>query len=64
MMLNNCNKCIYKRTVPGDAHISCVNPDPDMTGDEHGILSGWFFYPVVFDPVWGTKECVNFKEKD
>ena len=63
-MLNDCNKCIYKRSIPGDAHIQCVNPDPDMTGNQHGINSGWFWYPMNFDPTWATKKCVNFKEKD
>jgi len=38
-----------------------------MTGNEHGIRSGWFMYPALFDPIWMTKECDNFEpleEKD
>jgi hypothetical protein len=58
---DSCYNCIYKRNVPGDAHIACSNPDPNMTGNPHGIKKGWFFYPVVFDPIWMTKKCDNFK---
>jgi len=59
-----CSSCKHKRTVPGDAHIRCANPDPDMTGYPHGIRQGWFYYPVLFDPVWMTKECNNYECKD
>lgn len=59
----NCYKCVYKRNVPGNAHIKCNNPDPDMTGDPHGIRNGWYIYPMLFDPIWRTKECINFEEK-
>ncbi len=61
--LGDCYKCIYKGNVPGDAHISCANPDLNMTGDPHGIANGWFFYPIVFDPIWRTKVCNNFVSK-
>ena len=54
--------CIHKRNVPGDAHISCVNPDPNVKGDPHGIRNGWFFYPLVFDPIWGDN-CSNYQTK-
>lgn len=59
----DCYKCKYKQDVPGNAHIMCSNPDPKMTGDPHGIRNGWFIYPVLFDPIWRTKECDNFEEK-
>jgi len=61
-MMTECYKCIHRRNIPGDAHTRCSNPDPDMTGDEHGIKSGWFMYPINFDPVWKTKLCLNMKE--
>jgi len=60
----NCYKCKYLRKIPGNCHIQCSKPDVDMTGDTHGIRSGWFFYPINFDPVWMTKECSNYEEKD
>ena len=60
-MANNCYECKNKRNVPGNCHIQCVKPDPKMTGNEHGIRSGWFMYPMLFDPVWATKKCVNFE---
>ena len=61
--MNECWKCINKREVPGDAHIACANPDPDMKGNPHGIRNGWFYYPILFDPVWKEKDCSNFEEK-
>lgn len=32
-----------------------------MEGHPHGIKNGWFFYPILFDPVWKTKECGNYE---
>jgi len=61
VMRAECWRCKFKREVPGDAHIRCTNPDPDMTGNEHGIRNGWFDYPMLFDPAWKTKLCSNFK---
>lgn len=46
-----CYRCKYKRTIPRDAHIACINPDQNMTCDPHGQQAGWFFYPINFDPV-------------
>ena len=59
---DNCYECKHKRNVPGNAHIMCMKPDPDMTGDPYGIQNGWFVYPVVFDPVWKTKICSNHEK--
>lgn len=58
-----CHNCKFARSVAGNTHISCVNPDTKMTGNPHGIRNGWFFYPLLFDPIWGTKDCNNFEEK-
>lgn len=58
-----CWDCEYKEEVPGNAHIQCRKPDSEMTGDPHGIRMGWFFYPLLFDPIWKTKSCSNFKVK-
>lgn len=58
-----CGECKHGRAVPGNCHIRCVHPDSEMTGNEHGINRGWFYYPTLFDPVWGTKECSNFEQK-
>lgn len=59
--MNKCHQCIHKRNVPWNAHIECVNPDPNMTGNPHGVRNGWFYYPILFDPVWATKKCVNYR---
>lgn len=61
---NECYYCIHKHNVPGNAHIACRRPDHLMEGDEHGIKNGWFFYPILFDPIWKTKKCNNFKFKE
>lgn len=54
-----CWCCEHKRSVAGNAHIRCANPDAFMLGDSHGIRSGWFFYPLLFDPIWKTRSCAN-----
>jgi len=59
-----CSKCVNRGTVPGNCHIACKDPDPNMKGDPHGIRNGWFFYPFLFDPIWRTKECANYKPKE
>mgnify|MGYP001574115623 CR=1 FL=1 len=58
---NNCYNCINMREVPGECHIQCVKPDPHMKGNLHGIRKGWFFYPLLFDPVWMEKKCDNYE---
>ena len=62
-MMNECWTCKSRYPVPGNAHIGCSTPDPDMTGNEHGIKNGWFVYPYCFDPTWKTKDCVNFQSE-
>jgi len=62
--INECYSCKYRRSIPGDAHSQCINPDPKMTGREGGIRNGWFYYPINFDPVWKQKECNNYETKD
>ena len=63
-VMRECDKCKHRREVPGNYHIMCVNPDPEMTGHEHGIRNGWFAYPLLYDPTWKTKLCDNFEPVD
>jgi hypothetical protein len=63
-METNCYKCKYRKELSWSAHSKCIKPDEEMTGHEHGIKNGWFFYPSNFDPIWRTKECNNFEKKD
>lgn len=58
-----CYSCKYHREVPGNTHIQCVNPDPGMVGNPHGVRHGWFFYPILFDPTWKEKLCDNYERK-
>jgi len=61
---SECYSCKFMREVPGNAHIKCIYPDPYMIGSDHGIKNGWFFYPILFDPVWKEKLCNNYEEKE
>ena len=63
-MRNECYHCANKREVPGNAHIKCVKPDADMIGNKHGIINGWFMYPLLFDPVWKETMCKNFENHE
>ena len=49
------------KRIIGNAHIKCIKPDPDMSGNEHGIRMGWFMYPIIFDPTWKEKDCSNYE---
>jgi len=60
---DECYSCVNRRSIPGDAHSLCVKPDPTMTGNPHGVRSGWFLYPLNFDPVWKEKLCKTYEEK-
>lgn len=59
-----CDKCQNRQPIPGDNHIMCLDPDPDMVGNDHGVKKGWFNYPVCFDPIWKMRRCRHFKPKD
>ena len=61
-MKPNCYDCIYRRSIPGDAHSACQNRAAKVIGDAHGIRSGWFFWPFNFDPTW-LRSCDGFSEK-
>jgi hypothetical protein len=40
-----------------------VSSSLNIEADPHGIRSGWFCWPINFDPVW-LISCDGFKEKD
>lgn len=50
---NGCYNCKNMRSIPGNCHIMCTKPDPDMTGHPHGIKNGWFLYPLLFLILFG-----------
>ena len=58
---NECYSCEHRRTIPGDAHLECVEPDTEMKGIVYGIMNGWFKYPFNYDPGWKEKDCKNYK---
>lgn len=59
----NCGECAYKRSIPGNAHISCENREAKVDGNKFGIERGWFFWPLNFDPAW-LKSCDGFKSRE
>lgn len=58
----NCYKCVHKMEVPGSRHSMCNNMTAKVTGNQHGIKSGWFAWPYNFDPVW-LQSCDGFSDK-
>ena len=59
----DCYKCVHRLDVPGDAHSRCNNHNAKVTGDAHGVRSGWFHWPVNFDPTW-LVSCNGFSNKE
>ena len=55
----DCYECQHRNNIPGNAHSSCANPFAKVTGNEHGIINGWFYWPWNFDPIWLTS-CTAF----
>ena len=58
-----CKKCKFKKNIPGDAHVSCSRIKTKVSNiNQHGSNSGWFMFPLNFDPIWGDK-CDAFVDK-
>jgi len=66
-----CQKCAYRRHIPGNCHIRCVYDwaqDPAMiaTFQEENQVSDharkWFSFPFNYDPCWGADQCEAFSE--
>lgn len=64
MSWKECKDCKSRRSIPGDCHVRCNDPDPEMTGNKAGIQGGWFNYPHNFDPTWMAKVCSNREAND
>lgn len=58
----DCYKCLHRRNLPGDCHISCDNKAATVFGNESGVKRGWFAWPWNYDPVW-LVSCNGFQEK-
>jgi hypothetical protein len=35
----------------------------DIRAEKHGVMSGWFMWPVNFDPIW-LRNCNGFAPKE
>lgn len=74
-----CYTCKHKGNVAGSAHSSCnalgepfevmmyvlsgTEPRVPIQANSHGIESGWFTWPIDFDPTW-LEYCGMYEEKD
>lgn len=61
--MNECYSCVHRLTIPGNAHTRCNNHAAKVEGDDYGIRSGWFMWPLNFDPTW-LKSCDGFSDKE
>ena len=55
-----CRSCAYRGQNPGTHHIRCLfdwTGRPMPAGSRHGIVSGWYMFPLNYDPVWMAEEC-------
>lgn len=61
-----CNGCAYRRSIPGNCHISCAfawGKHPDETNQTFNGFEisararQWFIFPLNYDPVWGPDSC-------
>ena len=62
----HCYTCVYRRNIPGNAHIECSRifgdiPEPKL--DPYGVKRGWCFWPVNFDPTW-VGPCAGYSETE
>lgn len=57
----NCYKCVHRGELPGSCHSRCNNIEAKVTADAHGVRSGWFMWPLNFDPVW-LESCDGFSD--
>ena len=65
--IKTCESCAYKTNIPGDAHIGCSfawekSENKPPKANEHGIKSGWYTFPLNFDPVWQEEPCKEHSE--
>lgn len=61
-MKPNCYECVHRLDVPGSGHSRCNNFGAKVKGNPHGTRSGWFVWPLNFDPTW-LEECDGFSDK-
>ncbi len=62
-MRTECWSCVHKRENTWTHHIACAKPSVDVlrNGSAHGKKNGWFFYPLLFDPVWKESLCPHYE---
>jgi len=60
-----CYQCKYRSNLVRDAHSGCTHPQPqslNIQADDYGINSGWFHFPLNFDPIW-LRNCDGFSNE-
>lgn len=77
--MSDCYSCKWRKSVPGSAHSACGHPsiknplamllkrstpkELNIKANPHGIKSGWFDFPVDFDPAW-LENCDGHTPKE
>jgi hypothetical protein len=66
------SKCKHPKIDEGDAIISTLAMSQgrrssamkrlNVSGDDYGIKSGWFYWPLNYDPIW-LLTCEGFEPK-
>ena len=59
----NCYECKHRRSIPGNCHSQCANGEAKVVGNPHGVMNGWFWWPINFDPTW-LQNCTGFEKKE
>jgi len=59
----NCYACKWRRDVPGDCHSQCGNAGAKVESNPHGVINGWCWWPLNFDPIW-IESCTGFEQKE
>ena len=61
---HDCWDCAYKRSIPGNAHVSCIRKWEDVS-PPRARQTWYYIFPFNFDPTWQDEFCQGWaKEED
>jgi hypothetical protein len=72
----NCYECKWRKDLIGDCHSECAHPKAltdlltsmaqgkalPIIANAHGVINGWFCWPMNFDPIW-LESCERYEKK-
>ena len=56
-----CFRCKYAMVWWYNSYVTCLKPSDDVKYSNNAEAVVWY-YPLLFDPVWKTKGCKNYKK--